>query len=102
MFLLSHEHEGTNVNRVVCKKKKSEEEDTSEDSVAQEELFAMIQQFWKGKIKGQIQGKGEGEGVCWSCGESDHYSRDCPNNKQDGWTDLTSWKDQHDSGSSKS
>ena len=62
----------------------------------------MIQQFWKGKVKGQIQGKDGGKGVCWSCGESDHHSRDCPSNKHDDWTDLTSWKDQHHSGFKKS
>ena len=30
--------------------------------------------------KGKGKGKGKGKkGVCWNCGESDHYSRDSPN-----------------------
>ena len=68
------------------KKQSSEEEDNSEDSITQEELFAIVQQLWKGKRKGR------GKGVCWNCGESDHCSRDCPGDKHDGWTDAVSWK----------
>ena len=44
------------------------------DEVTQDEIFAMVQRFRKGKGKGKGKGK---KGVCWNCGESDHYSRDC-------------------------
>ena len=40
-------------------------------------------------------GKGRMKEVCWNCGDSDHYSRDCPNDKQDkSWTDGAAWKNQ--------
>ena len=52
-----------------------------EDEVTQDEIFAMVQQYRKGKCKGKKR-------ACWNCGGSDHYSRDCPNDKQDNsWTD---------------
>ena len=46
------------------------------------EILVRIQQTRKGK------GKGKGKkGTCWKCVEGDHYSRDCPNDKQDSsWT----------------
>ena len=49
------------------------------------------------------KGKGKGKkGVCWNCGESDHYSRDCPNDKQDNsWTDGGAWKNQKGSKAGK-
>ena len=43
------------------KTQENEEEDKSEDSVTQEELFA-----------GKSKGKDTGKGVCQNCGESDH------------------------------
>ena len=48
----------------------------------------MVQQFGKGKGKGKSKGKGKG--VCWNCGDGDHHSRDCPNDKQDSWTETMS------------
>ena len=48
--------------------------------VTQDEIFAMVQQFRKGEGKGRGKGK---KRACWNCGESDHYSGDCPNDKQD-------------------
>ena len=51
------------VQNLTEKTQESEEEDKSADSATQQELFAMVQQFRKGK--------GKGKGVCWSCGESD-------------------------------
>ena len=41
--------------------------------VTPNDIFAMVQ---------QSSGKGK-KGACWNCGESDHFSRDCPNDKQD-------------------
>ena len=32
--------------------------------------------------KGKDKGKGKDNGVCWNCGEIDHYSRDCPSEKR--------------------
>ena len=62
-----------------------ENEEEDKDSITQEELFAMVQQFRKGKGKGKSMSKGKG--VCWHCGDGDHYSRDCPNDKHDSWTE---------------
>ena len=68
-----------------------ENEGGDKDSITQEELFAMVQLFRKGK----------GKGVCWNCGDCDHYSRDCPNDKQDSWTEPMWWKGHPDSRISK-
>ena len=47
-----------------------------------------------GKVNGKGKGKGK-KGECRNCGESDHYSRDCPNDKQDNsWTGGGAWKNQ--------
>ena len=55
------------------------------NEVTQDEIFAMVQQFRKGQGKGKGKGK---KGACWNCGESDHGTRDCLNDKQDNtWTD---------------
>ena len=70
------------VQNLIEGERENKEED--KDSITQEELFAMVQQFRKGKGKGKSKGKGKG--VCWNCGDGDHYSRDCPNDKQDSWT----------------
>ena len=78
-----------------------ENEEEEKDSIRQEELFAMVQQFRKGKGKGKSKGKGKGKGVRWNCGDGDHYSRDCPNDKQDSWTETMSWKGHQDSRMSK-
>ena len=43
--------------------------------------FATVKQFRTGKGKGKRKGKGKG--VCWNCGDGDHHSRDCLNEKQD-------------------
>ena len=68
------------------------EDEEMKNEVTQDEILAMVQQFRKGKGKGKGKGK---KGVCWSCGESDHYSRDCPNDKQDSsCTDGGAWKNQ--------
>ena len=48
------------------------------------------QQFRKGK------GECKGKGLCWNCGESDHYCRNCPVDKQISWTETMSWKGQQD------
>ena len=85
------------VQNLIEGERENEEED--KDSITQEELFAMVQQFRKGKGKGKSKGKGKG--VCWNCGDGDHYSRDCPNDKQDSWTETMSWKGQQDSRISK-
>ena len=69
------------VQNVIEGEREIEEED--KDSITQEEFFAMVQQFRKGSGKGQSKGKGKG--VCWNSGDGDHYSRDCPNDKQDSW-----------------
>ena len=54
---------------------------------------------------GKGEGKGEGNGktgACWKCCESDHCSRECPNDKQDNsWTDGTAWKIQKGSKAGK-
>ena len=76
-----------------------ENEEEDKDSTTQEELFAMVQQFRKGKGKGKS--KSQGKGVCWNCGDGDQYSRDCPNHKQDSWTEPMSWKGHQDSRISK-
>ena len=52
------------------------EDEEMKNEVTQDEIFAMIQQFRKGKGRGK-------KGVCWNCGESDHHCRECPNDKQD-------------------
>ena len=87
------------VQNLIEGKRENEEED--KDSITQEELLAMVQQFRKGKGKGKSKGKGKG--VCWNCGDGDHYSRDCPNDKEDSWTETMSWKGQQriSKGSSK-
>ena len=72
-----------------------ENEEDDKDSITQEELPAVVQQFRKGTGKGESKGKGKG--VCWNCVDGDHYSRDCPNDKQDSWTETMSWKGQQDS-----
>ena len=50
------------------------------NEVTQDDIFAMVQQFWKSVGKGKGKGK---KGACWNCGESEYYSRDCPNDKPD-------------------
>ena len=53
--------------------------------------------------KGKGKGKGKGKkGASWNCGESDHYSGDCPNDKQDNsWTDGGAWQIQNGSEAGK-
>ena len=68
------------------------EDEETKNEVTQDEIFAIVQQYRKGKGRGM--GKGQ-KGACWNCGESDHYSRDCPNDKQDNsWRDGGAWKKQ--------
>ena len=55
-------------------------EDKSDGSIAQQELFAIVQQAQMGK--GKDKGKGKDNGVWWNCGEIGHYSRDCPSEKR--------------------
>ena len=80
-----------------------ENEVKDKDSITKEELFAMAQLFEKDKGKGKSNGNGKG--VCWHCGHSEHCSRDCPNEKEDSWTETMSCKGPQDSimrkGSSK-
>ena len=65
------------------------EDEEMKNEVTQDEIFAVVQQSSKGKGKGKGKGK---KGACWNCGESDHCSRDCPNDKQDNsWTDGGTW-----------
>ena len=45
------------------------------NEVIQNETFAVILQTRKGKGKGKGTAK---KGTCWNCGETDLYSRDCP------------------------
>ena len=55
----------------------------------------MVYSPWSSSTrKGKGEGKGKGKkGTCWDCGESDLYSGDCPNDKQDNrWTDGGTWK----------
>ena len=71
------------------------EDEEMKNEVTEDEIFAMIQQFRKGKGKGK-------KAVCWNCGESDHYCRDCRNDKQDNsWTDGGAWKIQKGSRAGK-
>ena len=85
------------VQNLIEGERENEEED--KDRIAQEELFAVVQQFRKGRGKGKSKGKGKG--VCWNCGVGDHNSRDCRNDKQDSWTETMSWKGHQDSRISK-
>ena len=69
------------------------------NEITQDETLAMVQQFRKGKGKGKDKGK---KGGCWNCGETDHHSRDCPNDRQDNcWTDGEAWKNQKGSKAGK-
>ena len=43
-----------------------------------------------GKVKAQSRAEGK-KGACRNCGKSDHYSRDCPNDKQE--QQLDRWQD---------
>ena len=63
-----------------------ENEGKDKDSITKEELFSIPQLFENFKSKGKSNGNGKG--VCWHCGDGDHYSRDCPNEKQDSWTEI--------------
>ena len=50
---------------------------------------------------GKVKAK-ERRGVCWNCGESNHYSRDCPNEQQNNsWTDGGAWKNRKGSQAGK-
>ena len=61
------------------------EDEVVRHEVTQNEIFALVRQFRKGTGNGKGKGK---KGACWNCGENDHFSRDCPNDKQDSsWTD---------------
>ena len=42
-------------------------DDEMKHEVTKDEIFAMVQQFGKGKVKGK--GKGRMKGVCWKCGD---------------------------------
>ena len=69
------------------------------NEVTQDEIVAVVQHFRKGKGKGKGKGK---KGAYWNHGESDHYSRDCLNDKQDNsWTDGGTWKNQKGSKAGK-
>ena len=74
------------------------EDEEMKNEVTPGAMFAMVQQFSKGKDIGKCQGK---KGVHQNCGESDHYGRDCPNEEQDSWTDGGAWKNQKGSKAGK-
>ena len=70
------------------------EDENVKNEVTQDEIFAMFQQLRKCKGQGRSKGK---KGACWNCGDSDHCTRDCPNDKQDdSWTDGGTRKEESD------
>ena len=56
---------------------KGDQREQGEDEVTQD---AIVRQYRQGKGKGKGKGK---KGARWNCDESDHYSRVCPDDKQD-------------------
>ena len=48
-----------------------------------------------GKVEAKAKARAKERREDAGTGESDHYSRDCPNDKQDNsWTDGGAWKNQ--------
>ena len=73
------------------------EDEEMKKEVTQEEILAMVRQFRKGP------GKGNRKRRAWlNCGERDHCSKVCPNDKQDNsCTDGGTWKNQKGSKAGK-